>query len=85
MDMTSEAARVVGAYWDRFLTIEPVFATKVGDSRFDDALPDPGRTDVRSGIGARRLLASADGIDVSSLSPEERRTRDLRWRRRVVS
>ena len=78
MDMTSEAARVVGAYWDRFLATEPLFATMVGDSRFDDALPDPGedgraeRYRVHAG-----LLASADGIDVSSLSPEERRTLGL--------
>jgi uncharacterized protein (DUF885 family) len=78
MDMTSEPARVVEAYWDRFLAIEPLFATMVGDSRFDDALPDPGedgraeRYRVHAG-----LLASADGIDVSSLSPEERRTLGL--------
>ena len=84
--MTSEAARVVGAYWDRFLAIEPLFATMVGDSRFDDALPDPGedgraeRYRVHAG-----LLASADGIEVSSLSRRSDEHWDWRWRRRVVS
>ena len=73
MDMTSEAARVVGAYWDRFLAIEPLFATMVGDSRFDHALPDPGE----DGRAERyRVHASARRSD-------ERW--DLRWRRRVVS
>jgi hypothetical protein len=35
-----EAARVLDIYWDRFLAVEPLFATLVGDARFDDALPD---------------------------------------------
>jgi uncharacterized protein (DUF885 family) len=62
------------SYWDRFLTIEPLFATAVGDARFDDALPDPtedGRAE-RHRVHAG-LLAAADGIDASRLEPEERR------------
>jgi uncharacterized protein (DUF885 family) len=69
-----EAARVLDAYWDRFLAIEPLFATLVGDSRFDDVLPDPaedGRTE-RHRVHAG-LLAAADGIDAARLEPEERR------------
>ena len=74
----SEAVRVVDTYWDRFLAIEPVFATAVGDARFDDVLPDPGedgraeRHRVHAG-----LLAAAAGIDPSRLDAEQRRTLGL--------
>ena len=47
----SEAVRGVDTYWDRFLAIEPVFATAVGDARFDDVLPTRLRRAARSGIG----------------------------------
>jgi uncharacterized protein (DUF885 family) len=69
-----EAERVLDTYWDRFLAIEPLFATLVGDSRFDDVLPDPaegGRTE-RHRVHAG-LLAAADGVDAARLEPEERR------------
>jgi uncharacterized protein (DUF885 family) len=71
----SGAVRIVDAYWERFLAVEPLFATAVGDARFDDALPDPseeGRAErqrVHSG-----LLEAAAGVDASGLDPEERRT-----------
>jgi uncharacterized protein (DUF885 family) len=71
----AEAVRVMDAYWDRFLAVEPVLATLVGDPRFDDVLPDPGehgraeRHRVHAG-----LLAAAAGIDASRLAAEERRT-----------
>jgi uncharacterized protein (DUF885 family) len=74
----SEAVRVVDTYWDRFLAIEPVFATAVGDARFDDVLPDPGedgraeRHRVHAG-----LLEAAAGIDPSRLDAEQRRTLTL--------
>jgi uncharacterized protein (DUF885 family) len=66
---------IVDAYWERFLAIEPLFATAVGDARFDDVLPDPsevGRAErqrVHSG-----LLEAVAGVDASGLDPEERRT-----------
>jgi uncharacterized protein (DUF885 family) len=71
----SEAVRIVDAYWDRFLAVEPLFATAVGDARFDDVLPDPseeGRAE-RHRIHAG-LLEAAAGVDASGLDPEERRT-----------
>jgi hypothetical protein len=67
--------RIVDAYWSRFLAVEPLFATAVGDARFDDALPDPseeGRAE-RQRVHAG-LLDAAAGIDASGLVPEERRT-----------
>jgi uncharacterized protein (DUF885 family) len=73
-----EAVRVVDTYWDRFLAVEPVFATAVGDSRFDDVLPDPGEDGraERHRVHAGLLAAAAD-IDASRLAPEERRTLGL--------
>jgi uncharacterized protein (DUF885 family) len=71
----SGTTQIVDAYWDRFLAVEPLFATAVGDARFDEVLPDPseaGRAErhrVHSG-----LLEAAAGIDASGLDPEERRT-----------
>jgi uncharacterized protein (DUF885 family) len=71
----SGAVGIVDAYWERFLAVEPLFATAVGDARFDDVLPDPsevGRAErqrVHSG-----LLEAAAGVDASGLDPEERRT-----------
>jgi uncharacterized protein (DUF885 family) len=69
------AVRIVDAYWDRFLAVEPLFATAVGDPRFDDLLPDPseeGRAE-RQRVHAG-LLEAAAGIDASGLDSEERRT-----------
>jgi uncharacterized protein (DUF885 family) len=71
----SGAVRIVDAYWDRFLAVEPLFATEVGDARFDDVLPDPseeGRAE-RQRVHAG-LLEAAAGVDASGLAPEERRT-----------
>jgi uncharacterized protein (DUF885 family) len=44
MDMTGHSAHVnavAGDYWDAFLETQPLFATAIGDRRFDDMLPDP--------------------------------------------
>jgi hypothetical protein len=46
-----EVARVLDTWWDRFLAIEPRFATAVGDSRLNDVLPDPAEDGRASGSG----------------------------------
>lgn len=69
--MIGEVTRVLDTWWDRFLAIEPRFATAVGDSRLNDVLPDPaedGRAE-RQRVHAGLLAA----IDASRLAPEERR------------
>ena len=71
----SGATQILDAYWDRFLAVEPLFATAVGDARFDALLPDPSE----AGRAERHrlhtgLLQAAAGIDASELDPEQRRT-----------
>jgi uncharacterized membrane protein len=64
----SGAVWILDAYWDRFLAVEPLFATAVGDARFDDVLPDPseaGRAE-RQRVHTELLEAAAD-LDVLGL------------------
>ena len=59
--MIGEVTRVLDTWWDRFLAIEPRFATAVGDSRLNDVLPDPaedGRA-ARQRVHASLLAAIA--------------------------
>jgi uncharacterized protein (DUF885 family) len=62
-------------YWDTYLEASPLFATAVGDPRFDDCLPDP----TPEGVAACRvrfedLLARVDALDASTLTGAERTT-----------
>ena len=69
-----------GAYWETFLETNPLFATALGDARFDDRLPDQSP----AGIAAARaryagLLAKVDALDAldaSNLGDDDRVTRD---------
>jgi uncharacterized protein (DUF885 family) len=64
-------------YWQQFLRDEPVFATAIGDRRYDDRLPDrspQGIADRRAQLGALRKAATA--IDGDRLLPADRVTLD---------
>ena len=68
---------LAGAYWDTFLETHPLFATALGDARFDDRLPDPSP----AGVAASRaryagLLTDVDAIDADGLGDGDRVTRD---------
>ena len=74
------------AYWEAFLETNPLFATALGDARYDDRLPDLSP----AGIAAARaryagLLANVDALDAldapdapdaSALGDDDRVTRD---------
>jgi uncharacterized protein (DUF885 family) len=67
------ARALADRYWERFLAIEPLVATQVGDERFDDLLPDLSAEGLahREAVhrGALRDLAA---FDRERLDPESR-------------
>ena len=75
----SEAASaLLDRFWDEFLGLEPLFATLVGDERFDDRLPDPSPDGLARREGVHRsALRELEGIDRSGLGMEERTGLDM--------
>jgi uncharacterized protein (DUF885 family) len=60
--LSSDALDTLAAeYWDTFLDAHPLFATAIGDNRFDDRLHDP--TPEGSAITRARYQALADRVD----------------------
>ncbi len=65
-------------FWNWFLEIQPLWATVLGDDRYDDRWDDPsdaGR--AREIEGINRLLADADAIDSEALDSNDRITLDM--------
>ena len=63
---------LAATYWDAFLEANPLFATTLGDARFDDRLPDPtpeGQAAVRARYAA--ILAQAEALDAGDLDAGE--------------
>jgi uncharacterized protein (DUF885 family) len=65
-------------FFEGVLEREPLFATILGDDRWDDRLPDLG-ADGRAAEAAalQETLAAAEGIDGEALEPEQVITRDM--------
>ena len=82
IDPASDPNAAVNELADRFfdgvLERNPVFATILGDDRWDDRLPDLG-SDGRAADAAafREVLAKAEAIDPATLEAEQVITRDL--------
>ncbi len=65
-------------YWDALLERNPVWATSLGDHRFDDRLADLGQQALEGWERSLRLfLRQADRIPGNELTAEDRLTRDL--------
>lgn len=69
-------ANAADAYWQATMKAEPVWATSIGDRRYDDQLDDPSP----AGIATRRafladLAADVEAIDPAGLPADERVTR----------
>lgn len=70
-------AALADAYWETFLETNPLFATALGDPRFDDRLPDAspsGQAAARARFAG--LLADVEGLDSGAFGDEDRITRD---------
>ena len=64
--------------WEMRMHEQPVFATQVGDHRFDDKLPSVGLADeARVDRANREFLSRLDKIDRSKLSATDRLNYDL--------
>jgi uncharacterized protein (DUF885 family) len=75
----SEALRdLAAAFWEDHLRTDPMWATILGDRRFDDRLPDrsPAATRAR-GESLAATVAAASAIDPAALADGERVTRQL--------
>jgi uncharacterized protein (DUF885 family) len=65
-------------FWDGALERDPVYATILGDDRWDDRLPDLGAAGRAADEAAyRETLAEAEAIDPAGLEPEQVITRDM--------
>jgi uncharacterized protein (DUF885 family) len=65
-------------YWDRYLELDPLLATSIGDERFDDRLPDPSDAGLANRKDLNQWgLDEAGRIDRSSLGLEARVTLDI--------
>jgi uncharacterized protein (DUF885 family) len=72
------ARELADRYWDELMELDPLWATQVGDERFDDRLPDPteGGRDRRRAVHERALV-DADAIPRDRLGETERTTLDV--------
>jgi uncharacterized protein (DUF885 family) len=65
-------------FWEGVLERDPVYATILGDDRWDDRLPDLGEAGRAADEAAyRETLAEAEAIDPAGLDPEQVITRDM--------
>jgi uncharacterized protein (DUF885 family) len=72
------ARALADRYWDGLLEAEPLFATQVGDERFDDRLPDPSEAGIaRRAEFQRGALDELRTIERSSLDTTMRTTLDI--------
>jgi len=78
VDPNAAVNQLADRFFETVLERQPIFATILGDSRFDDRLPDLG-ADGRAADAAtyREVLAEAEALDEAGLEPEQVITRDM--------
>ncbi|HET7678265.1 MAG TPA: DUF885 domain-containing protein [Candidatus Limnocylindrales bacterium] len=65
-------------FWEGYLEREPIYATLLGDERYDDRLPDPGPAGRAAQEAAYRdVLRTAQGIERDGLALEDEITLDM--------
>ena len=69
---------IADRFWDGVLEREPIYATILGDERYDDRLPDLGEAGRAAEAAAYTAVAAEAGaIDPAGLDPEQVITRDM--------
>jgi uncharacterized protein (DUF885 family) len=77
-DPNAAVNELADRFFDGVLGREPIFATILGDDRFDDRLPDLGAEGRAAEAKAYRdVLAEAESIDEAALEVEQVITRDM--------
>ena len=77
-DPNAEVNELADRFWEGVLERDPVYATILGDDRWDDRLPDLGAAGREADATAfRETLAEADAIGADGLDPEQVITRDM--------
>src|SRR3954454_10035699 len=72
------AVDLADRFWQWFLSRSPIYATVLGDERYDDRLPDAtdfGRAEERTAL--RAFLEDAKAVDRDGLSQEDTITVDM--------
>jgi uncharacterized protein (DUF885 family) len=77
-DPNAAINEIADRFFEGVLEREPIFATILGDDRYDDRLPDLGAEGraVEAKV-YRALLEEVEPIDPSGLEPEQVITRDM--------
>ncbi len=77
---------LVETYFEEYLALNPIFATQIGDHRYNDRYPNDIGPEWRERALAteRRYLAGLADIDVSALSSQARLTHDVFKSRREI-
>jgi uncharacterized protein (DUF885 family) len=77
-DPNAAVNELADRFFEGVLERGPIFATILGDTRWDDRLPDLGAEGREADAAAYRdVLAAAEAIDESALEPEQVITRDM--------
>ena len=77
-DPNTAVNELADRFWDGVLGRDPIYATILGDSRWDDRLPDLGEAGRAADTAAfRETLAAAEAIGAEGLHPEQVITRDM--------
>ena len=77
-DSNAAVNELADRFWEGVLSRDPIYATILGDTRWDDQLPDLGEAGRAADADAfRETLAAADAIGAEGLEPEQVITRDM--------
>ena len=77
-DPNAAINEIADRFFEGVLEREPIFATILGDNRFDDRLPDLGAEGrAEEARVYRALLEEVEPIDPAGLEPEQVITRDM--------